>query len=120
MITAFFKSIGATEYTQIYSHTLNTEAVGIVLTIQNQPHSNSALDVTFDNLSVKCERFIYPRTADSDKDGVIDEWDKCPDTLVGSVVYSDGCPHILGDFNNSSILGLEDCIGILQTICGLR
>lgn len=29
---------------------------------------------------------------DTDGDGVIDQWDKCPDTALNSAVFSDGCP----------------------------
>lgn len=57
---------------------------------------------------------------DSNKDGVIDQLDQCPDTPYGSIVYSDGCPAIKGDFTDNKKLGLEDCIGILQTLSGTR
>ncbi|ETR66130.1 MAG: LamG-like jellyroll fold protein [Candidatus Magnetoglobus multicellularis str. Araruama] len=53
---------------------------------------------------------------DSDSDGVIDQLDLCADTPQGSIVYSDGCPAIRGDFSDNKKLGLEDCIGILQIL----
>ena len=57
---------------------------------------------------------------DSDGDGVIDQWDECSDTKAGSAVYSNGCASIKGDMDNSDSLGLEDSIGILQVLTGLR
>ena len=57
---------------------------------------------------------------DTDSDGVPDKWDQCPDTPYDSIVYSSGCPATKGDFNNDNQLGLDDVIGILQTLTGIR
>ena len=38
---------------------------------------------------------------DSDNDGVIDQWDNCPDTPENSYVNKHGCPA----FDNSAIFG---------------
>lgn len=56
---------------------------------------------------------------DEDGDGVCDECDRCPGTPTGVPVYSDGCPAILGDFNNNRKLDLGDCVGILRMLTGV-
>ena len=55
---------------------------------------------------------------DSDGDGVPDQWDQCQNTPTGSIIYSDGCPAIKGDFNNNGKLDMGDTIGILQVLTG--
>ena len=55
---------------------------------------------------------------DSDGDGVTDRLDQCPATPLGSIVHSNGCPAIKGDFNNNEKLDLGDCIGILKSLSG--
>jgi len=54
--------------------------------------------------------------SDSDSDGVIDQWDKCPNTPSGSIISSFGCPVVLGDLSKNDKLGIEDSIIILQTL----
>jgi hypothetical protein len=73
---------------------------------------------------------------DTDGDGVIDEWDTCPNTPAGSWVNKDGCPasglytqeqvnkmvkDILtwGDTNGDNKIGLEEAIKALQTASGI-
>jgi len=53
---------------------------------------------------------------DSDSDGVIDQWDKCPNTPISSVVSSDGCHTIKGDISSNGKIDIEDSIRILQLL----
>jgi len=53
---------------------------------------------------------------DSDKDGVIDQWDYCPETPINSAVNSDGCHIIKGDLSNNGKVDIEDSIKILQLL----
>lgn len=52
--------------------------------------------------------------ADSDGDGVPDDWDLCAGTPSGLYVDSSGC-----DVNNDSQAGLEDVISIMRTLTGM-
>ena len=54
--------------------------------------------------------------SDSDNDGVVDQWDSCPNTPLGSIITSFGCPVVLGDISKNDKLGIEDSILILQTL----
>ncbi len=73
---------------------------------------------------------------DTDLDGVVDEWDECPDTPPNSYVNSKGCPSpglyteeqvnkmvadILawGDMNGDNKIGLTEAIHALRTTVGL-
>lgn len=73
---------------------------------------------------------------DTDHDGVIDEWDQCPDTPPNSFVNAQGCPShgcyteeqvnkmvadILawGDMNNDGKIGLPEAIEALRKTVGL-
>ena len=51
--------------------------------IYNRALSGAEITSIYDSVSV---------VADSDVDGVIDIWDLCADTPIGSVIDSDGCP----------------------------
>jgi len=53
---------------------------------------------------------------DSDKDGVIDQWDFCPDTPLNVATLSNGCQIIKGDVSNNGKLDVEDSIKILQLL----
>jgi len=53
---------------------------------------------------------------DTDEDGVIDQWDKCPNTPKYSAVNSDGCHVIKGDISSNGKIDIEDSIRILQLI----
>jgi OOP family OmpA-OmpF porin len=54
------------------------------------------------------EKIVYKKFKDSDKDGVIDKFDKCPNTPKGMVVDHNGCPIIARlrinfDFNKAEV-----------------
>ena len=61
---------------------------------------------------------VKPAPVDSDKDGVFDEFDKCPGTDPAFIVDEDGCPKMLSQTveikmdvkfpNNSSILSKDN------------
>ena len=53
---------------------------------------------------------------DSDDDGIIDQWDKCPNTENNSVVLSNGCSANLGDINANGKLDIGDSIKILKVL----
>jgi len=55
---------------------------------------------------------------DSDNDGVIDQWDRCPNTKRQSVVSPNGCSVNLGDININGKLDIGDSINILQSLTG--
>jgi len=57
---------------------------------------------------------------DSDNDGVIDQWDECPDTPSGSPVDKNGCPYTLGDINGDKKVGLSEAIHALQVTSGIK
>ena len=46
--------------------------------------------------------------ADDDKDGVINSWDQCPDTAMGSPVDGDGCPVDCPDLADADQDGVPD------------
>jgi len=73
-------------------------------------HASDAIldDVSVNIASCDC--------TDSDGDGVIDQWDKCPNTPLESITTSSGCPAVLGDISKNDKLGIEDSINILQTL----
>ena len=52
VITGYAKQFDEAQYEEIYSFTLNDDPVQLALSIQNQPHSHSSLDVEFDNLTI--------------------------------------------------------------------
>jgi len=73
---------------------------------------------------------------DSDGDGVIDDWDKCPDTAIGSWINSVGCPAqglyteeqmnqmvstilLWGDINGDSKISLIEAIKALRVSSGV-
>ena len=73
---------------------------------------------------------------DSDKDGVIDEWDQCPDTKEGSWINSSGCPAtglyteeqmnqmvssilLWGDINGDNKISLIEAIKALRVTSGI-
>jgi OOP family OmpA-OmpF porin len=54
------------------------------------------------------EKIVYKKFKDSDKDGVIDKFDKCPNTPKGMAVDHNGCPIIARlrinfDFNKAEV-----------------
>lgn len=53
---------------------------------------------------------LIVKIQDSDNDGVADENDYCPNTLYQSIVDSDGCAIIPGDFDVDEKVTLKDCI----------
>ena len=58
---------------------------------------------------------------DSDSDGVIDDWDNCPNTPADSWVNSTGCPitpEIRGDFNCNGILDIGDVTKLTYYLIG--
>ena len=57
---------------------------------------------------------------DSDSDGVIDQWDKCPNTNSKSVILSNGCSVNIGDINLNGKLDIVDSINILQSLTNLQ
>jgi len=56
---------------------------------------------------------------DSDGDGVIDNWDNCPDTPEGSYINKDGCPATLGDIDGDKKITLIEAIHALRVASGV-
>ena len=55
-ISAYFMSEGSSEYTRIHSQVFDSGYVRIRMVLQNQPHSHSALDASFDNLRIEADQ----------------------------------------------------------------
>jgi OOP family OmpA-OmpF porin len=53
--------------------------------------------------------FYFGKPKDSDKDGVPDKMDQCPDTPLGAMVDENGCP--LDSDNDGIYDGLDNCAG---------
>ena len=53
--------------------------------------------------------FYFGKPKDSDKDGVSDKMDQCPDTPFGAMVDENGCP--LDSDNDGIYDGLDNCAG---------
>jgi len=75
----------------------------------------SSIQIEIRELEFKGEKYCSC-IVDSDKDGVIDQWDNCPNTPKNSPVLSDGCHIIKGDVSNNGKLDIEDSIKILQSL----
>lgn len=68
-------------------------------------------DIIFKNsigLVYKIERKEEKKIIDSDKDGVIDENDKCPNTQEGEPVNKDGCSDSQLDTDNDGVVNIKD------------
>ncbi len=56
--------------------------------------------------------------SDTDKDGVIDEWDECPDSRIGTTVDSNGCPRASDecytDINPAGTCADSDLDGVID------
>jgi hypothetical protein len=65
VITAFFKSAGDSQYTVLDSHVLNGDPVSLGMVLQNQPKSHTALDASFDNLSILADGWRFKRAITS-------------------------------------------------------
>ena len=55
-VSAYFMSEGASEYTRIDSQVFDPASVRICMVLQNQPHSHSALDASFDYLRIEADQ----------------------------------------------------------------
>jgi hypothetical protein len=64
---------------------------------------------------------INIHSADSDADGVVNQWDACPGTRTDTYVDRHGCPdEIVWDINGDGKIGLEEAIRALQVVSGIE
>ena len=59
LVSGYFKSPGAQNFTLIWSYNFNADPVRFSMTLQNQPSSFSALDGAFDNFTITADRIYY-------------------------------------------------------------
>jgi hypothetical protein len=59
MVSGYFKSPNAGDFTLIWSNPFNTDPVRFSMTLQNQPNSYSALDGAFDNFKITADSIYY-------------------------------------------------------------
>jgi len=76
-------------------------------------------DHALDENEIK-EFYYFTRLNDNDDDGVINSWDKCPNTKKGLPTDKNGCYSVsLCDANGDEKIGLQDIINALQVNAGL-
>jgi len=109
---------------------------GIIGSVQLEHLPNSESGACFDDLSFTLASMVSACETDTDGDGIIDKWDKCPNTLVNSWVNKDGCASqglyteaqmdqmvrsILswGDINNDKKIDLLEAIHALRVTSGV-
>ena len=59
VVSGYFKSPGAMDFTLIWSYPLTTATVRFSMTLQNQPNSYSALNGAFDNFKITADHIFY-------------------------------------------------------------
>ena len=76
----------------------------------------SKTQIEIRELEFRGEKHSFCSIIDTDKDGVIDQWDSCKQTPINSAVNSKGCQVIKGDLSNNGRVDIEDSIKILQLL----
>ena len=89
-----------------------------IISVSLEAGSKVTETMGFDNFKVIPPSDVSVNISDSDYDGIIDLWDKCPDQLW-FVNDRYGCPIISGDFDSDGKLSLKDMIMSFQTMSGV-
>ncbi|MCP3928891.1 MAG: hypothetical protein GY705_07305 [Bacteroidetes bacterium] len=102
-IWSYFKSSSSSEYTLIHSKNFGTSDIGIGMTLQNQPHSFTALDGTFDNLIIMNNEFPWTMFLPA----IIAGAEDC-NGIKGGGAYIDNCGICVGGTTESTPCS-QDC-----------